>query len=70
MVERNKHKKSEGKMRVDEGLSLLQANFYVPSWNNKSDVELDALVDRLNIQLKKIAQHLELDVRDEDGELI
>lgn len=55
---------------ADKGLPLSQITFYVPPWKDLTDKQLDVLVDELNISMLKVAQHLELDARDEDGELI
>ena len=52
------------------GTELLQARFHEQLWSSWSEEKTDQVLAKLELGLMKLAQHLDLEVVDEEGYLI
>lgn len=52
------------------GVGLISANFHEHPWSDWSEDKTDEVLAELKIGLQKLAQHLDLDLIDEEGYLI
>ena len=61
----------ESDIKINEtGLGLITANYHLHSWSDWSEDKTEKILDELKVGLQKLAQHLDLDVIDEEGYLI